>query len=520
MSDAASSQQPKQPALVEVKGVRLKYFEQVLVKLLKHVEPRYIPLPQPKNIALLWKDWDVLPKAAKVHGTLPGQLPDSKRAKRKEDQLKSMLRCIFALLEKEKDEGHKTIVDFGGGSGHLSIPLALLLPKCTIVCVDLKQKSLEFLHEKARACSRKEKTYHNPQQLQEKTLQLTAIPNLFMFAGDIESFQKYPFHIGVALHVCGEATDVVLRKCAQNKAHLVVAPCCVGKLSNKTKNPYIYQATNQNTPTIQYPQSRPFQQCLQCSTQSTNDRDWNALAKAADYNHDIYVDVDANRNEDRRNASRRTAKGLLELDRQLYLQETYAYQTALTRMDPLTASPKNDIMIGYYSGSDSNSNNNRCAGDKQATAFWDSAFTTNYEDPVVTWTKEHLLHPGAALPSSFPNKKKVKTNDDDKNSNYLLQTDGVDWTWEEEQEIKAQLTDRFSLNTANNSNGEATTTTTTGDVKAFVFPTGMKKRRRKMIHFAADQLGLAHWSVGKKNAEKTVAVRPRHVSSKEQVPPE
>ena len=41
------------------------------------------------------------------------------------------------------------IVDFAGGSGPLALPLAALLPRCTVVIVDVKQRSLDLAAARA-----------------------------------------------------------------------------------------------------------------------------------------------------------------------------------------------------------------------------------------------------------------------------------------------------------------------------------------------------------------------------------
>ena len=37
------------------------------------------------------------------------------------------------------------------------------------------------------------------------------------------------FDIGVSLHACGVATDLVIQKCIQNSASFVSCPCCYGE---------------------------------------------------------------------------------------------------------------------------------------------------------------------------------------------------------------------------------------------------------------------------------------------------
>ena len=40
------------------------------------------------------------------------------------------------------------------------------------------------------------------------------------------------FDIGVCLHACGVATDMVLQQCLQRNAAFVICPCCYGSIRN------------------------------------------------------------------------------------------------------------------------------------------------------------------------------------------------------------------------------------------------------------------------------------------------
>ena len=47
----------------------------------------------------------------------------------------------------------------------------------------------------------------------------------------VENFQD-DFNIGVALHACGEATDIAHVKCLEKHASYVLASCCLGKIQH------------------------------------------------------------------------------------------------------------------------------------------------------------------------------------------------------------------------------------------------------------------------------------------------
>jgi Methyltransferase domain len=366
-------------------GIHFKRFEKVVAGLLLHISFQYVKIPcwlspipqqQPQlrddvkcndtTASLSFTElWDTLPPAARVWGNLPGQMTHESRAQRKENQIRSILRCIIPFLLPTTDQQSIqqppfTIVDFGGGTGHLAIPLALLFPHIRIICVDLGRHSLNLLHQKAAKCCHSgsdspESGNRDAYPLHEDMglkLQVTSIPNLYTYYGPVHTFVDHPFDMAVALHLCGEATDVVLQLAGETYTKaVIVAPCCVGKLSASSHNPYVYQATGSNCPTIQYPRSSKYRSLINHAD------DWNALAEAADYgdtnlddNNETTVDIRNNQCAEKygsRNSLRKIAKTLLEKDRCLHLEEMYGYTTILTQMEPSDASPKHDIVVAW-----------------------------------------------------------------------------------------------------------------------------------------------------------------------------
>jgi len=285
------------------------------------------------------------------------------------------------------------------------------------------------------------------------------ITNLYTYHGSISTYaeEQGHFDIGLGLHACGEATDIVLRACGEAKANFIVSPCCVGKLSQTKRNPYIYHATAGNQPTISYPQSSTFCQIIPSSS------NFDVLAKSADYS-----DIQDMRTS--RNAIRRTAKALLEMDRLLFMKETFGYdEIALTRMEPWEATPKNDILIGTMMANRSNvgvgSPFKRCKDNDDMKPV-----------PCVDCNKDidmamHLLVAPAI----------EEINND---SSICM-----DWTKGENDEIESELKDFI----------ESSNTT-------LKFPKGMGKRKRRLVHAIATRLSLLHWSEGNKNSDKIVVV--------------
>lgn len=389
------------------------------------------PVPPPR-----WP-FDVLPPLAcpRSGGGLTGR-----RARRKEGQIESMIRCVLAMLPEEAlgaqaetdPEPIARLVDFAGGTGHLALPLALLLPRCEVVLVDLKERSLRVAKERASLHSN------------------GGIPNLRTDLGSIATYRE-SFDIGLALHACGEATDLALKACGRAGAAFVAAPCCTGKLGRAAFDPYVYHSSGGNAPTVDFPQSAYYRGVLGVSP-----ADFDALARAADHAGDEHA-----------SGVKRAAKIFLEADRLASCVERYGYdrtQVALTRMEPLDASPKNDILLGW--------------GASVGTlirAPYEGGADACSDDLDIAEAKRRLLFQDAAI-------------------------GGIDWSADEERIIRDHLqeilysTDQRTVSAEN---------------RVVCLPIGMDSRRRRLVHFVAEKMGLVHWSHGTRGGEKTVCLAVR-----------
>ncbi|KAG6602910.1 Glutathione S-transferase C-terminal domain-containing protein [Phytophthora cinnamomi] len=220
-----------------------------------------------------------------------GKLP-AERARNKRQQVDNLAIFLQRIL-KPGD----VVVEFCAGSGYVALPLACLFPQCTFVLLDKKEPSLAIAEERIAAA------------------QLT---NVEIFCGFIDDYHK-PFDVGIALHACGEATDMVMQKCLAGRAAYVLAPCCVGKIKLSE---------------LAYPRSATLAAELSRT-------EFEVLAKAADFGHSSSAAV-AHTDINRR---RRRCKTLLESDRNMRAEEAQ-YDTFMFIMHPPTATPKNDVLVG------------------------------------------------------------------------------------------------------------------------------------------------------------------------------
>ena len=412
-----------------------------------------------------------------------GDVLNDDRAKRKELQLANLIQCVLTLLPDDvlRRSGHvgddgqsKTfrIVDFAGGTGHLAVPLALLLPACEVVCVDLKKWSLDLLHRRVDGGDDVGDAGESRQRPVRQTT--TALPNLSTYHGSI---QTYPdaFDLGVSLHACGEASDWALRKCLQSGASYVVCSCCCGKLRTDSHNPYVWQSTGLNEKEIKYPQSMAFA--------SLGRHDFDEIARAADYG-------DLGDVRTPRNACRRVAKSLVEWDRLLFSKEYMlahaddrtggsdlcSATVVLTRIVPWEASPKNDILLGWH---DERSNPYRSVLSSMARPQEDVTCHADFQVALHHLFGTNAVHASGSLGTAEAE---------------VFGKDCNDWTAQEEAGIAAEI-DAFVLSPR----------TDDGD-NILKFSTGMGARKRKLIHHVAEKRGLLHWGEGKKDSEKMVIV--------------
>ncbi len=101
------------------------------------------------------------------------------------------------------------IVDFACGSGALTLPLAYLFPNHDFIGVDMKEKPILILNQRAKECN---------------------LTNIHGIRGYIEQYRCHPFDIALGLHACGSATDSIMEIAFVHQAAYIVSPCCVGKV--------------------------------------------------------------------------------------------------------------------------------------------------------------------------------------------------------------------------------------------------------------------------------------------------
>jgi len=237
--------------------------------------------------------WNDLPDL--IHPLHGGQLPPE-RADKKCHQLENIALAVIGLVKSRPSHRPVTIVDFCSGGGHLAILLAHLLPTSTLIMVENNGESLQRGVERT------------------KKLGLT---NCHFFQGNIDYFRG-SFDIGVSVHACGVATDLVLKMCVDNRADFVSCPCCYGKL--------------QENHVLSYPRSKLF------VDKNPTLENYVVLGHTADQTHFT----------NDKHLQGAWAMDVIDTDRlHMALEAGYA-EVKLTKLEPQDCTPKNNLLIGRF----------------------------------------------------------------------------------------------------------------------------------------------------------------------------
>lgn len=229
--------------------------------------------------------WSSFPSAVSPQ---EGQLPFS-RLQRKCQQLENVVSAVKSVAKKGD-----VIVDFCAGGGHVGIVIAYCLPDCKILLVENKEASL------VRA---------------KKRVEALELKNVVFIQCNLDYFRGY-FNVGVTLHACGVATDLVMLKCLEQRAAFICSPCCYGGV--------------QPNHILSYPRSHVFRNL------SLSLSEYLTLGHAADQTHD---------ENNPKTEQGQLCMRLIDTDRLLLAQELN-YNTRLVLMQPKSCSPKNHLLIG------------------------------------------------------------------------------------------------------------------------------------------------------------------------------
>lgn len=326
-----------------------------MVEIDKQTHSLWVPLPRARSVL----EWSSMPTS--LLPLFDNNTPID-RGERKKQQCESFLRVVQPVVTQLQQAlstaGRRLrVADFGCGTGNSSLPLAYALPDCDF-----------FLYDR----------FARPVELAAKRAEAAKLSNVQCIAQRIENVVDV-FDLCLAFHVCGGASDEVVHKALSDGSSFVICSCCLGKLK------YL------NRDDVQWPHSK----WLRDKNIST-DQCLNLLARVADHN----AGLEDQQQQQQQNASATTtatasanrpletsttsptttatntkepersgsafqmdrsstvepsqvqppeprkdqAKLLLELDR-LALAHERGFTTFYTNVEPLSATPKNDIIV-------------------------------------------------------------------------------------------------------------------------------------------------------------------------------
>jgi hypothetical protein len=265
------------------------------------------------EIENLDQPWEKLAKLNDHLQPAGGELK-GKRLSNKIGQIESMSQCIEKLIDVQNKNGTGnkiTLVDFCAGCGHSSLPLAELYPEnLQVIILENKNQSL------MRAFHRAEKAN---------------LKNVICLQANLEMYHG-KFDLGIALHACGPATDMVLKKCFNVDADFVIVPCCYGRIATLATTSDLISAEN-------FPKSEKLRKEVGISRD-----EFHLISQAADMDQAVKAKI-----ENLQEAARRCMR-IVDWDRLISIKEQKPrYGVSLKRMFPVNCATKNHILVGEMS---------------------------------------------------------------------------------------------------------------------------------------------------------------------------
>ncbi|CAH6789049.1 Gstcd [Phodopus roborovskii] len=141
------------------------------------------------------------------------------------------------------------------------------------------------------------------------------LSNIWFIQANMEYFTGM-FNIGVALHACGVATDMVIQHCIQIRASFITCPCCYGFIQNTSK--------------FSFPKSEKFKRTLSYKEHMILCR---------------FADQTAVQLPPQRRLIGKQCMCLVDMDRATAAEEQ-GYSVQVISMEPESCSPKNNMIVG------------------------------------------------------------------------------------------------------------------------------------------------------------------------------
>lgn len=117
------------------------------------------------------------------------------------------------------------VLDVGGGRGDLAIALAIGLgPETQVTVVDMKESSLDAGRRFAEQCG----------VASQMEWICSDFSSYISREPSFGSGMEQPFDVVVALHACGNLSDMAMDFAVNQNASFLICPCCYSKMANQT----------------------------------------------------------------------------------------------------------------------------------------------------------------------------------------------------------------------------------------------------------------------------------------------
>jgi len=124
----------------------------------------------------------------------------------------------------------------------------------------------------------------------------------------------------MAIHACGSSTDLIIEKCVQNKADILISPCCYGSIKENDL--------------IKYPRSNAFSKTIE--------KDLENYFKLTSFADRTEINLEYEK-------IAHVCMSVIDSDRLLYLKMDNNYDfVQLTQMKPENCSTKNNLILAKF----------------------------------------------------------------------------------------------------------------------------------------------------------------------------
>ena len=140
------------------------------------------------------------------------------------------------------------------------------------------------------------------------------------------------FNVGIGVHACGSATDLIIEKCIRNEADVLIAPCCYGSIKENES--------------LRYPRSNLFRTIFK--TTKTDDPKPDDDMYANSRYHELTSFADRTEKKTEYEQTAYECMSLVDTDRLQHLGESGYRFTQLFKMKPASCTTKNNLLLAKF----------------------------------------------------------------------------------------------------------------------------------------------------------------------------